>query len=186
MAFKKLEFKKDWTSVSDFPTYQDSEVQVRADLQYHPNAVRDFLNQTLLTELEAKTSAGNLGAVNENGTADTIQHILDSYNEKLVQMMEDIKTVAAGGVPSVVQSSTVTFSADSWAVVSNTATLMIPKSDHRRETGDFGYNLYQLVNGAYKSGTWGTAATRVAYDSEGSIILTADEAYSGKIVFFGT
>lgn len=185
MAFKKLEFQKDWTREADFPTYQDSEEQVRADLQYHPNAVRDFLNQSLLIALEAKTAAENLGAINGNNTAGTIQGVLDAHFEQLMQLTEDIKTVAAGGVPSVVQSSTVTFAAGSWSVVSNTATLIIPKSDHRRESGGFGYNLYQMVDGAYKSGTWGTAATRVTYNSDGSITLTADEAYSGMIVFFG-
>lgn len=184
MAFTRLEFKKDWTREADFPTYQDSEAQVRADLQYHPNALRDFINDTLLAALEAKAAAGSLGAV-KDGAAETVQSVLDRHAEELAQLVEDVKTVSSGGVPSVVRSSAVAFSANGWAAVSGAVTLTIPKSDHKRESESFGYNLYQLVGGVYKSGTWGAAATRVTYNSGGSITLTADEAYSGKIVFFG-
>lgn len=186
MAFTKLSYKKDWNRAEDFPTYQTDETQVRADLQYHPDAVKEYINNTLLYSLEAKDAAAELGAA-ADGTKTTIQSVLDSHKASIAQLKEDIETVASGGVPSVVMSSLVTFSTDSWATVpdTETLTLTIPKSDHNRENASFGYNLYQQVDGAYKSGTWGTAATRVVYNSGGSITLTADEAYSGKIVFFG-
>lgn len=184
MSFTKLTFGRDWTKETDFPTYQDSEEQVRADLQYHPDAVKSFINDTLLPALEAKSAAAELGAVNGEGAAATVQSLLDEHADTLAKLKQDLQTLAGGGVPSVVQSSTVTFSEDSWATVGGAAMLTIPKSDHKRENGSFGYNIYQLVGDVYRSGTWGAMATRVTY-SAGSITLTADEAYSGKVVFFG-
>ena len=185
MALTKLNYGKVWTSDTDFPTYQTDETKVRADLQYHPDAVKDYINNILLKTLEGKSAAAELGAADADGVKGTVQSVLDSHKETIMQLKEDIETVAAGGVPTVSQSTAVAFDADSWVATEENVTLMIPKSDHKRENENFGYNLYQLVDGSYKSGTWGTAATRVAYRSGGSITLTADEAYSGKIVFFG-
>ena len=184
MAFTKLNYGKNWTNPADFPTYQENEEQVRADLQYHPDAVKDFLNDTLLKALEAQAAAGNLGAVHD-GAAATIQSVLDSHGGTLLQLAEDIQTLAAGGVPTVAQSCSVNFTAESWAKADGAVMLVIPKSDHKRENSNFGYSIYQLVDGVYKSGTWGAAATRMVYGTDGSITLTADEAYTGRIVFFG-
>ena len=184
MAFQRLSYEKDWTRAEDFPAYQSDETQVRADLQYHPDAVKAFLNGLLQT-LEAKGAAGELGATNADGVKATIQSVLNGHGDELKELREDIVELAAGGVPAAAQSSAVEFTKESWATVSGTTTLTIPRSDHKRERENFGYNLYQLVDGAYRSGTWGTAATRVVYNSGGSITLAADEAYSGKIVFFG-
>ena len=184
MAFKELNYRKVWTSAEDFPTYENDEQQVRADMQYHPDAVKDYINNQLLKELAAKGAAAELGAVNE-GAAATVQSVLDAHKSKLDQLKEDIETVASGGTPELVKSTPVSFSAGSWAAVSGAVQLTIPKSDHKRENGNFGYNLYQLVDGVYRSGTWGTVSTRVVYNAGGSIILTADEPYTGKIVFFG-
>lgn len=184
MALIKLEYGKVWTNDADFPTYQTDETQVRADLQYHPDAVKNYINDKLLKALEAKGAAAELGAV-ADGQRTSIQIILDRYANELAQLKEDIETVATGGVPSVIQSASVTFSTASWSTVGSDATLTIPKSDHKRDNGNFGYDLYQLVGSVYKSGTWGAVATRVTYNANGSITLTADEAYAGKIVFFG-
>ncbi len=184
MALTKLSYEKNWTKIEDFPAYEENEAQVRADMQYHPDAVKDYLNNQLLKELAAKGAAAELGAVNE-GAAATVQSVLDAHKSKLDQLKEDIETVASGGTPELVKSTPVSFSAGSWAAVSGAVQLTIPKSDHKRENGNFGYNLYQLVDGVYRSGTWGTVSTRVVYNAGGSIILTADEPYTGKIVFFG-
>ena len=184
MAFQKLSYEKDWKRAEDFPAYQSDEAQVRADMQYHPDAVRNYVNGTLLPALEGKTAAGELGAADESGGRVSVQSVLDSHREELTQLREDIVEVAGGGVPVAAQCTAVEFFEESWATVGGSVTLTIPKSSHKRDREDFGYNLYQMVDGTYRSGTWGTASTRVAYSS-GSITLTADEAYSGKIVFFG-
>lgn len=184
MAFTRVEFKKLWTKAEDFPAFQDSEEQVRADLQYHPDALRDFIN-ALIQELEAKSAAGTLGATNGAGEKASIQSVLDKHADELAQLTEDVATMAAGGVPAAIRNSVVTFVKDSWAAAGGAFTLKISKSDHKKESESFGYNLYQLADGTYCSGTRSTAETCLTCGSDGSIILTADEAYSGKIVLFG-
>ena len=57
MAIKALEFEKKWTNPTDFPTYEPDEEQVRADLQYHPNAIAAYINETRKGELEKAVEA---------------------------------------------------------------------------------------------------------------------------------
>ena len=184
MALKKLSYEKNWTRAEDFPAYEENERQVRADLQYHPDAIRDYLNDTLLPALEDRTAAGQLGAVH-NGAAASVQTILDTHRMQMNQLADDLAELASGGVPAVIRSAAVTFDKDSWSTVDGMAHLAVSASDHRRENENFGYNLYLLADGTYRSGTWAAAMTCVLYNSDGSITLTAEEPYSGKIVFFG-
>ena len=185
MSLTRLNFGKDWTNKNDFPAYEDNEAQVRADMQYHPNAVRDFINETLLAELEAKGAASQLGAVDSSGVAATIQTILDGIAVSMKQMSDDIETLASGGVPSVVQSVAVPFTADSWSPTEDGVLLVIGQAEHKRTSANFGYNLYGMVDGVYVGGWIGSASTQVVYNEDGSMTLTAPEAYAGKIVFFG-
>lgn len=184
MAFTRLEYERDWTRAEDFPTHESSEIQVRADMQYHPNAVRDFLN-ALLSVLESKTAAASLGASDEKGLAATMQSVLDSHADALAVLRDDVDTMAGGGVPLSAQSVEVKFKQANWVNAADGVKLTIAQSDHKRTRATFGYNIYQLVDSIYRSGTWGAAATCVAYNADGSITLTTDQAYTGKIVFFG-
>lgn len=184
MAFTKLNYGKVWTRAEDFPAYQNDETKVREDMQYHPDAVKDFINSSLLKELEAEGAAAVLGAV-DDGTAATVQGVLDSHKTELEQLRRDMETVAGGGTPELVKSTPVNFTYDSWLETAEGAMLMIPKDEHKRENGNFGYNIYSMVGDTFRSGTWAAAATRAVYNADGSITLTADEPYSGRIVFFG-
>jgi hypothetical protein len=88
MAFTKLAFERDWNRVEDFPTYQDSEQQVRADFQYHPDAILKFINETLLKELEAKTASANIGDSHKGTVALTLADLyalLDNLRTELEQ-----------------------------------------------------------------------------------------------------
>ena len=58
MAYSPLAFTKNWNSFSDFPTYEDNEAQVRADMQELHDQTKTYLNETLLPELEAQVLAG--------------------------------------------------------------------------------------------------------------------------------
>ncbi len=51
MAITGLEFKKDWTRAEDFPPCVQSEVQARTNIQALHNETRDYLNQTLVPEV---------------------------------------------------------------------------------------------------------------------------------------
>jgi len=44
-----FEFTKDWTNPTDFPTYEPSEAQVRADMQELYDEIKDYLNGDLIT-----------------------------------------------------------------------------------------------------------------------------------------
>lgn len=184
MAFERLSYAKDWTRAEDFPTYESNEVQVRADMQYHPNAVRDFLN-ALLTALEGKNAAATIGASDETGAAATMQSVLDTHAQTMAQLRDDLDTLSGGGVPLSVQSTQVVFYESSWVSVAGGVRLIIAKSDHKRERSAFGCNIYYNDDGVYRSGTWCAAATLVTYNDDGTITLSADRAYAGKIVFFG-
>lgn len=184
MAFTRLEYEKDWTRAEDFATHENSELQVRADLQYHPNAVRDFIN-AMLSALESEAAAASLGALDKNGASATMQSVLDHHADTLALLRDDMDVLAGGGVPLSAQCAEVKFTKTSWLSMESGVKLTIPQSAHQRNRSSFGFNIYQLVDNAYRSGTWGAAATQVAYNADGSITLTADQAYAGKIIFFG-
>ena len=58
MAYSRLNFTKNWGNEADFPRYEESETQVRADLQELHDQTRSFLNRTLIPELEAEVFGG--------------------------------------------------------------------------------------------------------------------------------
>ena len=75
MAFKRLNFTKTWLSPVDFPTEEDSEAQVRADLQLLHEEARQGLNG-LAGELESAAAAESLGAKDLTGAPATVQQLL--------------------------------------------------------------------------------------------------------------
>jgi len=174
VAFQRLIYQKDWKRPEDFPTYEDSEAQVRADLQFHPDAVRDFLNNVLLPALEGGKGAAELK------TADgPLQTVLD-------RIKADIQALAAGGVPSVSQCVKVGFARADWASDGKGAfALAVPKEVHKRGGAAFGYKLWQNLGDGPDNRTWNVVSTRVVRRADGVITLTAPEAYDGEIVFFG-
>lgn len=79
MAFEKLQFTKSWENAQDFPTYEPSEAQVRADLQLLHDEARDGLNK-LVDALNDPTAAAQLPFQAQGLTADNIQAaILEVY-----------------------------------------------------------------------------------------------------------
>ncbi len=48
MAINELSFAKTWTNPADFPTVEPDEAKVRSDLQYHPDAIKKYLNGTVV------------------------------------------------------------------------------------------------------------------------------------------
>lgn len=55
MPIDKLEFEKRWTNPAHFPTYEPDEAQVRADMQYHPDAIAKHLNEVVAPAVDADT-----------------------------------------------------------------------------------------------------------------------------------
>lgn len=80
MAFDKLNFTKSWRtdeSLPYFPTFEDGETQVRQDMQQLHNETRTTLNG-LINALAESTAADEIGAVDSDGNASTVQDELDA------------------------------------------------------------------------------------------------------------
>ena len=180
MAFDRLNYEKDWKNKSDFPTYQDSEQQVREDLQFHPDAVRNFINNTLLPALESAKAAAQIGDEQKGNLAATLTHIYD----ELTRIEEDVKTLAGGDAPEAMRSKLISFEETDWAESGNGYTITIAQADHGRNSSAFGYQLWAAVSGALRSDVWCVAGTSVEYVN-GDVLLTAEEPYTGKVAFFG-
>lgn len=81
--FQRLKFSKLWTVSPDtpsFPAVETNEAQVRADMQYLFDEIKNFLNDTLLPAVEAG-GAANVGATDLNGEATTVQKMLQALEE---------------------------------------------------------------------------------------------------------
>ena len=62
VEFEKLQFTKNWNSSADFPTYEENEQKVRADLQALHDETREFINEKLIPGIEnmAVPGAGDM------------------------------------------------------------------------------------------------------------------------------
>lgn len=186
MPFDRFEFTKDWTAGPDegdryFPAYQDSENQVRADLQLLPNELKNAIH-ALLDKLESAEAAGLIGG-GKKGTLEAT--LADLYTE--VQRVEnDLKTLAAGGAPEAVRTAVVGFDAGAWEVTSGGYAMTVSQKIHGRNSYAFGYQLWAEVGGVLRSDVWYASGTCVEYvPTNGNIVLTAEEPYAGRVAFFG-
>lgn len=169
MSLKRLEYGKTWRNSGDFPTHEDSEQQVRADLQYHPDAIRDYLNETVapaVDDLEQEQQ--------EMGRT------LDEHGQAIVDL-------ALGTPPEAVRACRVEFGVEDWTGAEGEGpTLRIGQIAHRRQNGNFGHSLWELVEGESRSGSWNTVGTDVGWDGQtGEVVLRGPCAYAGAIVFYG-
>lgn len=181
MPFSRLKYEKVWTSSSDFPTYEGSETQVREDMQYHPDAVKKFINEKFFPELEGSGAAAMIGA----GAGLTLEQALARIGQQLETHGEDIKNLALGEPANSVRAALVEFSAEEWG---DTApyTLVMPYEQHKRLNEAYGFRLQTLVDGTYVTNTWAAAETQVSFDAETKEIrMTSAEPYAGRVVFFG-
>lgn len=92
MSLHELNYRKSWNNASDFPTYQSSEAQVRADLQYFPDAIRSYINDDLLPAIEDALQEVSLGAV-ADGSLTAAKLDADLY--RCIRALESDLTLAA-------------------------------------------------------------------------------------------
>ena len=184
MAFSRLSYGKVWTNAQDFPSYESSETQVRADMQYHPDAVKNFINSVLLPELESGEGAGLIGDKRKG----TVELTLEDIYKILDTHAEDIKDLAGGETPESLRGARLTFGLTDWALSDDGSyyKIVYTKDQHKRTSSAFGYVLSYLSGGVYKKNTWATAATDVRCSlSTMEITLRASEPYAGAVAFFG-
>lgn len=90
MAFQSLTFTKSWEDPADFPTYEPDESQVRADLQYLHNEMRDAFNG-LVAALNATSAAANLPISVPGLSAGTVQ-------AAIAETLAEVQKAAAGQI----------------------------------------------------------------------------------------
>lgn len=73
VEFEKLKFTRDWNSSADFPTYEENEQKVRADLQALHDETKEFINETLIPSIE------NMAVP---GTGDMLESIYDPERKR--------------------------------------------------------------------------------------------------------
>lgn len=172
--------------------------QLKAKFDEAGEAVKAYLNDTLLTELEAPAAAAGLGALLD-GEQTTVQGALDLL---LLAGVKSGNVPVGGGAGEYLRKRSdemydlewgelglfrgVEFTADDWVSGENGVTLTVARADHGRDSGAFGCALRHRVDGVLRADTWAVLGTGSAYDeATGSITLTAAEAYEGTAVFYG-
>lgn len=56
--FERLSYTKDWNRAEDFPTYEENEARVRADMQLLHDEVKNFINDKLIPGIEGLAVPG--------------------------------------------------------------------------------------------------------------------------------
>lgn len=182
MPFEKLEYKRSWIKPEDFKTHLSGEDAVRADLQYHPDAVAEYINDKLLPTLRSPEGVAELGGTGEGN----LNTRLNAMAARISQAEADIKNVSMGDTPEAIRAAEFSFEADQWEDAVEFYRLWIDKSVHKRANANFGYTLRMWDNTLLRTGTWATAGTGLWYDpSSESVVLISPVAYKGSIVFFG-
>lgn len=51
MPLNELSFERLWTNAEDFPTREDNENIVRSDMQYHPDAIKEYINKVIVSAI---------------------------------------------------------------------------------------------------------------------------------------
>lgn len=107
MSFTRFEFTKNWENPANFPTYEENEEQVRADMQYLYDELKDALNG-LMTALEnISTANGKTSGAKSVGVSDIDG--LEGYNtvqDALAGLRNQIAGITIEGVGDHTVSST--------------------------------------------------------------------------------
>lgn len=171
--------------------------ELKAKFDEAGETIKEFLNETLLSELGGENAAGSLGAV-LNDEKTSVQEALDLLQRASVQS----GNVPVGGgegdflrkrsgelydlewVPAFTAFS---FTAEDWTRGEDGLyVITVPQTAHCRRDGTFGCALRHNVDGVLQSNTWAVLGTQAAYDGEtGEITLTAGDAYDGTALFYG-
>lgn len=181
MALKTLSYLRSWINDTDFPTYVTEESRVREDLQYHPDVIKNYINNDIVAGLAAQDGASHVGY-----GATTVAGQLGHIDTELASMADDINRLAAGDTPQAVMALRLGFPAENWTAAENGYELRIPPEIHKRTGPGFLCEIRMWNGEAYVSNTWATAGTIVRYDEATDyIVLSYDCAYYGEIVFLG-
>ena len=101
--FTPLEYDRDWNSSIDFPTYQDDETKVRADMQYLFDFIKDYINGTgagdgLLEEIAKAVASAVSGSI-PDGSITTKHFATDAVAPKAGALSpgQNVKVASSDG-----------------------------------------------------------------------------------------
>lgn len=88
--------------------------------------------------------------------------------------------------PASAAAVTVTFTAEQWTGAEDPYTLTIPQTQHKRTSGNFAFEVWDLVGDKYQRDTWEALGVDMEYTaSTGEFKLISETKFAGKIVFVG-
>lgn len=173
-----------------------SAAQLKEKFDEAGQAVKEYLNETLLPELAAATAAAMLGA-NMDGERVTVQQALDTIkilgikqgNVPVAGAAGAILRKASGETFDLKWSSLVTrfeFTAADWTEGEDGGyTITVPAAVHQRLGPDCGCLLRHKVGQVYQSNTWAVLGTQNHWNADtGAVVLESGEAYDGCAMFF--
>ena len=171
--------------------------QLKAKFDEAGEAIKAFLNDSLLSELGGESAAASLGAV-LNGEKMSVQEALDLLQVASVQAGNvpmggnagDVLQKKSGELYDLEWASVFTafaFAAADWVQGEDGLyTITVPQESHQRRGGVFGCALRHSVDGVLKSNTWAVLGTQSVYDGDtGEITLLSPDAYDGTAIFYG-
>lgn len=96
MSFTPAELTKNWENPDDFPTYEESEDQVRADMQILFTELKNCINR-LIVELEAANTQGAGSGASSIGIDQVVGlENYDNVQDALAGLMQAINDVSVG------------------------------------------------------------------------------------------
>ena len=86
MPIRPLAFTKSWMSKEDFPTFEENETQVRADMEELHAQTRDYINNILIADTKAVNIP--IDAV-EGMDAQNLQEAVEGLHDDLLEIVAD-------------------------------------------------------------------------------------------------
>lgn len=169
MGLSHLSFLRDWKNPADFPTVEPDEATVRADLQYHPDAIKNYINETLIPSHDSLTSAKHSHdnkAVLDGITADDVAKLAQEplYGTTLTLTPTQVYDAVSVGIPVKVQYFDDTYGSLSFTVF-NIESLNVIVSQRIVYADRFSEYILVELTGNKPDGTWSFMATTLQTSS---------------------
>ena len=167
MGLRLLSFLRDWTNPADFPTVEPDEATVRADLQYHPDAIKDYINETLIPSHDALTSAKHSHdnkTVLDGITADDVAKLAQEplYGTTLTLTPTQVYDAVSVGIPVEMQYFDGTYGALSFTVFNVESLNVIVSQRIVYANGEY---ILAELRGNKPNGTWSFMTTTLQTSS---------------------
>lgn len=182
----ELSFTKDWSKMDppDFPTYEDNEATVRADIQLLYNEIRDFINQYIVPETNS-ISASEIDFVPSEGVPENdVQSAIENVQAQLIDVSQGSIPDGSIGTVKLTDASITTAKLASEAV---TTPKLGDASVTTAKLVDEAVTTAKLNNSAVTTPKLSDSAVTTAKLADGSVTTAklADDAVTGAKVAAG-